>query len=271
MRVGKQLIAEINATSGCRLSISEEKVLYWMFVSGMLNFRTIRKIILPNMDASNTHRTIRRLVKRGLLENISTAPELPFGWRLALPLQRKFSQAIGYQGCGPYRFVASIEKHNQSTRNLARIISEIIDTEWIAHEPTIRANEMAISPINSFAPTLSVPDLITAINDRGVLFRIAWEVERTMKAGSRLSAILENRATAMRWEKVVYVLEDGLSLNKFVEKSKRVLQTSYQIIRAKHANPILFISQKELEANGINAQGRTATGEIILKDFCKAA
>jgi hypothetical protein len=266
MRAALEIIRELKKENR-NLSVNEEKIIFWIIVSGTLSFSEIREHILPHTRPSGVHRSVRRLVGRGILEPVFLETKYSLGWRLSERLQARYSKAIGFQGVGRYRLVLTYEEHNRRVRRLARVLTRLDSLEWIAHESMVRANEMAKKPGRFSELGLAVPDLLTSMKENDKSVKVAWEIELTQKSRHRLDAIMEERLTSSEWDKTVYIVGSGVPVQKLLERNRRVRQTSHKVIRRKSSKPILFISEEELRRNGINAIGTSLDGESTLLDF----
>lgn len=271
MKLAKKLIAEIDLKSNRTLSDNETKILHWIFVSGLLNFRTIWEILLPNSSKNSLHRSARRLLKRGLIEPVSVPGLSLPGWRLSRQLLTIYSNEIGLVGCGPYRFIASVERHNEHVRRLSRLIDSSMETLWVAHEPMLRANELANRAVKRDLIDLAVPDLVTAFYSPGRPTRIAWEVELTQKSGARLERIFENRMTSENWDSTIYVTGSGVCCPDLLERSKQAAHTSPKLAYPEDAKPILFVPLENLKTSSFNAEGFSQNGEMSIREFIAEA
>ena len=269
MRLAHELICSLDQSENCHLSKNEAILLHAVFLSGLITFREIRMDFLPNVAISSAHRTVRRLVNRGLVEPIIIRNKVAYGWRLTPCVQEQFTKMIGFRGLGKYRIQLFIEQHNEKVRRFARSFDQMVDAEWIAHEPTVRAHQMTVAPSRGRFMETSVPDLLAMMGSIDGPEKIAFEIELTLKSTPRLDQILENRISSDQWNRVIYLLGKELPKAKFIERTLRTLKTSSKVLTNKRANPILFVGLNDVESNGLQAKGSTTTGDTTLREFLK--
>jgi hypothetical protein len=268
MKLAKEIITSINSIHPATpLSANEAKILEQTMVSGFLAFRDIHSEVLPGTDKANSHRSARRLVRRGYLRTVFLRGKEVFGWRLSDSLVIEYTKAINFQGMGIYRLYPRAASHDGIVRSFARYFDGVFEADWIAHEAMVRANQMSENPGNRMALDTSVPDLLfcRTVNESKVA--VAIEIERTRKSGVRLNQILENRISSPLWDRVLYLLDDDLKIPKYLQHSLHVHRTSSKAILRKRSNPVLFIKRSAVLRSGLNTPGMTKDGETTLEKF----